>query len=132
MALGSITAHTMLSAAFGGIIRTLADKVHTPIKVERWFASTKTCSRCGNIRKIGLDERVYICPVCGLVMDRDHNSSINLEHEGLTQQVVPTGRRDVKPVETESSTVASLEYLNRIPYVTASSVVEAGSLTAVA
>jgi transposase len=126
----SITVQTTLSAAFGGIIRTLETKVHTPIKVDRWFPSTKTCSRCGNIREIGLDERVYVCPVCGLVMDRDHNSSVNLEHEGLKNQVVPTGRRDVKPVETESSTLASLEYLNRIPYVKASSVVEAGSLTA--
>jgi len=122
----------MLSAAFGGLIRTLEVKVQTAIKVDRWFPSTKTCSRCGNIREIGLDERVYVCPVCGLVMDRDHNSSVNLEYEGLKQQVVPTGRRDVKPVETESSTVASLEYLNGIPYVTASSVVEAGSLTALA
>ena len=64
------------------------------------------------------------------MIDRDFNSSHNLENEGLKQ--VPTGRRDVKPVETESSTVASLEYLNSIPYVTASSVVEAGSLTALA
>ena len=122
----------ILSTALGGQIRTLETKVQTPIKVERWFASTKTCSRCGNIREIGLDERSYVCPVCGLVIDRDFNSSVNLEHEGLKQQVVPTGRRDVKPVEIESSTVASLEYLNRIPYVTASSVVEAGSLTALA
>ncbi|MHA2061395.1 MAG: zinc ribbon domain-containing protein [Candidatus Sifarchaeia archaeon] len=126
----NIIAQPMVLAAFGGIIRTLADKVHTPIKVERWFPSTKTCSRCGNIREIGLDERIYICPVCGLVIDRDFNSSHNLEYEGLKKQMVPTGCRDVKPVETESSTVASLEYLNRIPYVTASSVVEAGSLTA--
>ncbi len=122
----------MLSAAFGGLIRTLADKVHTPIKVDRWFPSTKTCSRCGTIQDIELAERIYTCPVCGLVMDRDHNASVNLEHEGLKQQVVPTGRRDVKPVETESSIVTSLEYLNSIPYVTASSVVEAGSLTALA
>ena len=57
-------------------------------------------------------------------------ASHNLEHEGLKQVVVPTGRRDVKPVETESSTFASLEYLNSIPYVKASSVGEAGSLTA--
>jgi putative transposase len=119
----------ILSTAIGGIIRTLETKVHTPIQVDKWFPSTKTCSRCGNIRDIGLDERVYVCPVCGLVMDRDHNSSVNIEHEGLTQ-LVPTGRRDVKPVETESSTVASLEYLNSIPYVTARSVGEAGSLTA--
>jgi len=119
----------ILSTAIGGIIRTLEAKVHTPIEVDRFFPSTKTCSRCGNIRDIGLDERSYVCPVCGLVMDRDHNASVNLETEGL-KQVVPTERRDFKPVETESSTVASLEYLNGIPYVTASSVCEAGSLTA--
>ncbi|MFB0545095.1 MAG: zinc ribbon domain-containing protein [Asgard group archaeon] len=121
----------MLSTAIGGIIRRLKDKVHTPIAVDRFFPSTKTCSRCGNIREIGLDERIYVCPVCGLVMDRDHNSSVNVENEGL-KQAVPTGRRDIKPVETESSTLASLEYLNGIPYVKASSVVEAGSLTAFA
>jgi putative transposase len=119
----------ILSTAIGGIIRTLETKVHTPIQIDRWFPSTKTCSRCGNIRDIGLDERIYVCPVCGLVMDRDHNSGVNIENEGL-QQLVPTGRRDVKPVETESSTLAALEYLNGIPYVKASSVVEAGSLTA--
>ncbi len=119
----------ILSTAIGGIIRTLEGKMHTPIQVDKWFPSTKTCSRCGNIRNIGLDERVYVCPVCELVMDRDHNSSVNIETEGLTH-LVPTERRDVKPVETESSTVASLEYLNRIPYVTASLVGEAGSLTA--
>jgi putative transposase len=119
----------IVSTGIGGIIRTLETKVHTPIQVDSWFPSTKTCSRCGNIRDIGLDERVYVCPVCGLVMDRDHNSSVNIETEGLTQ-LVPTGRRDGKPVETESSTVASLEYLNGFPYVTARSVGEAGSLTA--
>jgi len=117
----------ILSTAIGGIIRTLEEKVHTPIQVDRWFPSTKTCSRCGNIRDVRLDERIYVCSICGLVKDRDHNSSVNLENEGLTK-LVPS--RDVKPVETESSTFASLEYLNSIPYVTASSVVEAGSLTA--
>jgi putative transposase len=121
----------ILSTTIGGIISALENKVHTPIDVNRWFPSTKTCSRCGNIREIWLDERVYGCPVCGLVMDKDHNSSVNIETEGLKQQV-PTGRRDGKPVETESSTVASLEYLNSIPYVKARSICEAGSLTALA
>ncbi|MFX1518858.1 MAG: zinc ribbon domain-containing protein [Promethearchaeota archaeon] len=120
---------TKIATAIGGIIRTLEAKVHTPIQVDRFFPSTKTCSRCGNIRDIGLDERIYVCPVCGLVMDRDHNSSVTIKHEGLTQ-LVPTGRRDVKPVEIESSTVTALEYLNGIPYVTARSVGEAGSLAA--
>jgi len=30
-----ITAQTMVSAAFGGVIRTLADKVHTPLECSR-------------------------------------------------------------------------------------------------
>ncbi|MFX1518469.1 MAG: zinc ribbon domain-containing protein [Promethearchaeota archaeon] len=77
----------MLSTAIGGIARMLETKVHTPIKVDRFFSSTKTCSRCGNIQEIGLDERIYIYPVIGLVMDRDHNSSFNLEYEDLTQAV---------------------------------------------
>jgi len=34
LALGSITDQVMLSTEFGGIIRTLADKVHTPIAVD--------------------------------------------------------------------------------------------------
>ncbi|MFX1520609.1 MAG: hypothetical protein ACFFCD_11900 [Promethearchaeota archaeon] len=54
-------------------------------------------------------------------MDRDFNSSHNIEHEGLNQ--IPIGFSDVKPVGTESSTLA-LEYLDGIPYVTASSIVE--------
>jgi hypothetical protein len=62
-------------------------------------------------------------------MDREHNSNVTIEHEKLTQ-VVPTGRRDDKPVGTESSTLAALEYLNNVLYVKASSVGEAGSLTA--
>jgi len=41
-------------------------------------------------------------------------------------------RTEFTPVETESSTLALLEYLNCIPYVKASSVVEAGSLEALA
>ena len=121
----------MLSTAIGGIIRRLEVKVHTPIAVDRFFPSTKTCSRCGNVREIGLDERIYICPVCGVVMDRDHNSSVNIEHEGLTQAVGMV-RTEFTPVETESSTLTELEYLNSIPYVKASSVVEAGSLIALA
>ena len=120
----------ILSTAIGGIISTLEDKVQTPIAVDRWFPSTKTCSQCGHIREIGLDERIYVCAVCGNVMDRDFNASVNIEIEGVKQ--VGMVRTDVKPAEIESSTLASLEYLNTIPYVKASSVYETGSLTALA
>ena len=47
---------------------------------DRFYPSTQLCSRCGNRRSIKLSERTYICPKCGLEMDRDLNASINLKH----------------------------------------------------
>jgi putative transposase len=120
----------MLSTAIGGIIRTLERKVHTPIEVDRWFPSTQTCSVCGNVQEVGLDERVFICKRCGSIMDRDHNSSCCLLNEGL--RIVGTERIELTPVEILTSTLALVECFNSIPYVKASLVVEAGSLIALA
>jgi putative transposase len=46
---------------------------------DRFFPSTKRCSACGEVKEIGLRERQYDCPVCGLTMDRDLNAALNLE-----------------------------------------------------
>lgn len=44
-----------------------------------FFPSSKACSNCGNINKdLELKDRIYVCPVCGHVIDRDLNASINL------------------------------------------------------
>ena len=61
-------------------------------------------------------------------MDRDQNSSLNIEAEGLKD--VGMGHTDFKPVETGAATLAWVNALSRIPYVRASPVHEAGSLTA--
>jgi putative transposase len=46
---------------------------------DRWFASTKTCSRCGVTKQqMGLAERTFCCAGCGLVIDRDRNAAANL------------------------------------------------------
>ena len=46
---------------------------------DRWFASTKTCSRCGVTKQqMGLAERTFYCAGCGLVIDRDRNAAANL------------------------------------------------------
>ncbi len=48
---------------------------------DRWFPSSKTCSRCGCIKKkLSLSERTYICEECGFEIDRDLNASINLKN----------------------------------------------------
>jgi putative transposase len=52
---------------------------------DRFYPSTKRCSRCGSIREIGLKERQYHCPVCGMTIDRDLNAAINLEQLFLNQ-----------------------------------------------
>ncbi|MBZ0174184.1 MAG: transposase [Candidatus Methanoperedens sp.] len=117
----------ILSTSIGGIISTLKKKVHTLIEVPKNFPSTKTCSKCGNIQEIALDERVYICKNknCNNILDRDHNSADNMENEGLKQ--VGTVRTELTPVEIEANTSMFLRYLNNIPYIRASSVYESGS-----
>lgn len=49
------------------------------VEVDRWYASSKTCSHCGHIKNdLKLSDRIYICPVCGTKLDRDLNAAINL------------------------------------------------------
>jgi hypothetical protein len=118
----------MLSTSLGGIISMLEAKVQTPVEIDRFFPSTKTCSRCGHQRTIGLAERTYVCHNCGLVIDRDFNSSCALEHEGHSI-LLGRGPTEVTPAEIETAT-AAVDYFNGIPYVAASLVAETGSLTA--
>jgi len=48
------------------------------VVADRFFPSSKQCSGCGETRDILLSERVYHCPSCGLVLDRDLNAARNL------------------------------------------------------
>lgn len=49
------------------------------VEVGRFYASSKTCSHCGHIKTdLRLSDRIYQCPECGLVIDRDLNAAINL------------------------------------------------------
>ena len=49
------------------------------VEVPTFYPSSKTCSRCGYIKKdLKLSDRVYKCNECGLVIDRDFNASLNL------------------------------------------------------
>ena len=49
------------------------------IVVDRWFPSSKTCSRCGQVKpSLSLSERVFNCEYCGFSCVRDLNASLNL------------------------------------------------------
>jgi putative transposase len=45
--------------------------------------TSQTCSKCGHRQKLTLSDRIFNCPCCGLVIDRDHNSSLNILALGL-------------------------------------------------
>lgn len=40
--------------------------------------TSKTCSGCGYKQSMPLWKRTYCCLACGLVMDRDENSAVNI------------------------------------------------------
>ena len=51
------------------------------IYADKWYASSKTCSKCGNIKNdLKLSDRVFVCPTCGFKIDRDYNAAINLNN----------------------------------------------------
>ena len=68
------------------------------IKVDRWYASSKTCSGCGYVYKgLTLGERSWKCPECGEVHDRDYNAAVNILREG--ERIIGSRRPEYKPVE---------------------------------
>lgn len=55
------------------------------ITADRYYPSSKLCSCCGYVKKdLKLSERIYICPECHNVIDRDYQASVNLMRYGLT------------------------------------------------
>ena len=49
------------------------------IKADRYYPSSKMCSKCKNIKeKLLLSERVYKCSNCNNKINRDYNAAINL------------------------------------------------------
>lgn len=53
------------------------------IVADRFYPSSKKCSKCGAVRKyLSLSERTYVCPECGHTIDRDLNAAVNLKNYG--------------------------------------------------
>ena len=54
------------------------------VEVDRFYASSKTCSHCGHIKiDLKLSDRIYKCAECGLTIDRDLNAAINLANYSI-------------------------------------------------
>lgn len=84
---GMVKNHRLAQAvndvSFGELRRQIEYKAKTNgvkvVKADRFFASSKTCSVCGEKKEIlSLSDRIYRCEHCGAVIDRDWNASLNL------------------------------------------------------
>jgi len=70
-------------AGMGDFLRTLKYKAawhgRTLVEASRWFPSSQTCCKCGEIHKEMATKRLDVLRCdCGNVMQRDDNASINL------------------------------------------------------
>ena len=86
-------AKSIADAAFGEFRRQLEYKTaRTGARlhiVDRWYRSSKTCSKCGSVKaKLSLSERTYRCDSCGLVLDRDLNAAINIKVAGSAPETL--------------------------------------------
>ena len=61
------------------------------IKVDRYFPSSQLCSAC-NYRKsdLTLNQRSWVCPICGFKHDRDYNAATNIKKEGIRMILNPS------------------------------------------
>lgn len=59
----------------------LEERGNRLIRIDKWYASSKICSRCGKVRVMPLSVRWYECG-CGMSVDRDINAAINIRNKG--------------------------------------------------
>ncbi|NJN68146.1 MAG: transposase, partial [Chloroflexaceae bacterium] len=77
-------ARAIADASFAEIVRQLCYKAQQVIRVGSFYPSSKTCNECGTMNPdLTLADRVWVCPACGTVLDRDVNAAQNIRDEGL-------------------------------------------------
>lgn len=89
------------------------------VVADRWFASSKTCSNCGDkLESLSLSVRQWTCPACGKNHDRDVNAAINLKKYAVSFTVSACGeegaglsrKTKVKPASVKQEVNAITTY----------------------
>lgn len=98
-------AKSIADASWGQFLNYLAYKVEeTGGKVVRASpkGTSQVCSRCGSLVPKSLSVRIHKCPNCGIILDRDHNSALNILQRAVGQEL-----SELTPLE-----IASRQSLN--------------------
>ena len=79
-------AQAISDCGWGMFLNMLEYKCDNLVKIDKWFASSQTCSECGyKEEKVkNLKVREWTCPACGTHHNRDLNAARNIEREGLS------------------------------------------------
>ena len=70
----------------------------TYVKIGRFEPSSQICSKCGHRQKMTLNKRTYVCPECGITIDRDLNAAINIRDFAVFRTI----RKDLKNTDGRS------------------------------
>jgi len=77
------------NASWGKFLKLLKYKAdwygRTILEVDRFAPTSKMCNKCGYIKQdLKLSDRVWTCPKCGIIHDRDINAAKNILDIALT------------------------------------------------
>lgn len=79
---------SIADAAWSMFVQALLEKAaeagREVIRVNPAYTS-QSCSGCGHRQAMPLSVRVYECTKCGLILDRDHNASLNILEQAVGQ-----------------------------------------------
>lgn len=68
-----------------GRVKSRLIRLNKVVVIDKYIATTKICSNCGYKQQIDLYNRIYKCPQCGLQIDRDINSAMNILNSSPTE-----------------------------------------------
>lgn len=64
----------------------LEDRGKVLVKIDKYYPSSKRCNCCGYINNdLSLSDRVWKCPKCNTLLDRDINAAKNIKERGIQE-----------------------------------------------
>ncbi|EQD59440.1 transposase IS605 OrfB [mine drainage metagenome] len=101
--------------SIGEFRNALKRKASTPIEIDRFTKTTGICMDCDALLYLNLSDRVFTCPFCEYLQDRDVSAANATINKGLSLRNVGETL-----AEDHASVSSMLEYLKHIPHMKAS------------